>query len=82
VPGELPTSEATREKLLGLLSGRYSRDVIVNWARPWVIADDLHVDDMVLWGVITAMGAVDTPADPDGYLFWEPDFDAWLDELE
>jgi hypothetical protein len=82
VPGPSPTLQETREKLLGLLSGRYSRDEVRDWAWPWVITDDPHVDDRVLWRVVTAMAAVDTPADPDGYLFWEPDFHAWLDELE
>jgi hypothetical protein len=83
VHGDPPTRDEAREKLIGLLNGRYSRDEIHNWARQWVVVMRDPLEDRELRRVIEGMAAVDTPGGPDrNFLFTEPDFHAWLDQLE
>lgn len=77
-----PSRADVREQIEGLLAGRYSRRDVSMWARQWVASWDPHVDDDVVWRALTALAGADTPTDPDGYLYYESDFHAWLDELE
>lgn len=77
-----PTREDVRERIEGLLASRYTRRDVSAWAHQWVAAWDPQVADDAVWRALTALAGADTPAEPDGYLYYEPDFHAWLDELE
>lgn len=66
----------------GLLSGRFSREDVSRWAHQWVAAPDPGIEDEVVWRALTRLGGADARAGSDEFLYFEPDFHAWLDELE
>lgn len=77
-----PSRAEVRERLSGLLSGRFSREDVSRWALQWVTAWDPGIKDEVVWRALTRLGGADAGAGPNEYVYFEPDFHAWLDELE
>lgn len=80
--GRAPTRAEVREKLRQLLSGEITRQDASAWAHQWVAAAHPGVDDPVVWTALTRLGGADLRAGPDDFLYFEPDFHAWLDEVE
>lgn len=77
-----PSRSDVREKLVQLLSGEASRQEVSRWAHQWIAADHPEVDDLVVWTALTRLGGADLLSGPEDHLFYEPDFHAWMDELE
>jgi hypothetical protein len=79
---EPPTRADVKEKLHNLLARRLSREEVSSWALRWVAMDDPNVDDQLVWRALTRMGGADARAGSDEYLYFDADFQAWLDEFE
>jgi hypothetical protein len=77
-----PSRNEVRETLRKLLSGELSRQEVSRWAHTWVAADRPEVADGVVWTALKRLGGADLRAGPDDFLYFEPDFHAWLDEVE
>jgi hypothetical protein len=77
-----PTRAEVREKLRQLLAGEMTRQEVSKWAHQWVAAKHPDVEDRVVWIALTRLGGADLRAGSDEFLYCEPDFHAWLDEVE
>ncbi|NOY55279.1 MAG: DNA-binding protein [Actinobacteria bacterium] len=77
-----PSQADIRDMLRGLLAGSLSREEVSRWAQRWVGAVDPGIDDPVVWRALTRLGGVDLRASTDEYLYYDPDFHSWLDEVE
>lgn len=77
-----PSLADIRDMLRGLLAGRLSREEVSRWAHRWVGAAEPGIDDPVVWRSLTRLGGADLRAGADEYLYYDPDFHSWLDEVE
>ena len=68
-------------KIRALASGDLSRADVSAWAVQLLLDDDCDVSDEIAWGVINALGGVDTPSVDRPYLYGPLDFDDWLETL-
>ncbi|WP_404385020.1 hypothetical protein LL946_04025 [Knoellia locipacati] len=77
-----PTRDALRQRLLDLLSRRITPEEAADWAAAWVRDASPDVKDQLVWDALKKLSGADLRVSPDEYLHSEPDFHAWLDELE
>lgn len=81
-------TEIARNELLSKLNklsnGKETRESISEWAFSILNDDNVVVTDKVIWHVLEALGAVDTPnlESNHGYLYTSDDFDEWRKLLE
>lgn len=71
-------------KLNKLSNGTETRESVSEWAFSILNDDNVVVTDKVIWRVLEALGAVDTPnlESNYGYLYTSDDFDEWRKLLE
>jgi hypothetical protein len=79
---EAPSRELVHERLLGLLSGRFSPDEVAEWAAPWVRDRNSGFVDPVVWRALIQLSGADVRESPVEYLHSVPDFQQWLSEFE
>jgi hypothetical protein len=78
----VPSRHEVRDRLLGLLAGKVTRDEAAHWASTWIRDDSQRVNDTVVRRALKHLAGADLLARPGVYLHTEPDFHRWLDELE
>jgi hypothetical protein len=77
-----PSREEMRLRLRDLIGGKCSRQDVSDWAAQWLAADYPSVEDDVVWRALVGLGAANLKTGPNEYLYYEPDFHAWLDDVE
>lgn len=70
------------EKLAQLATGLVTRQEVSLWACEWAAAPVTDVPDDVVRTALILLGSADVRAGPHDYLYFEPNFRAWLAEIE
>jgi hypothetical protein len=76
-----PSRVEVETRLLDLIAGRIGRDEATNWAMQWIGSSDPDIDDEVVWRALNNLAGADAPSTDRQFLFDQPDFQAWLEEL-
>jgi hypothetical protein len=77
-----PSRRDVKEWLVGLLTEEKTREEVAGWAAKWIRMDDPDVEDTVVWSALRHLAGADLQMAPGEYLHHDPEFHAWLDELE
>lgn len=80
--GNAPSRELVHQRLVDLLAGRATREVVADWAAKWIREPATAVEDPVVWEALKELAGADLRVSPSEYLHSEPDYHAWLDKLE
>jgi hypothetical protein len=75
-----PSRAEVEDRLLDLIGGGISREDASNWARQWVLDDDLEIDAGT-WEALRRLIASDIPSTDRPYLYERIDFESWLSDL-
>lgn len=81
-PGPLPSREEVEAKIRNLLNGILAHEDVAVWASQWTTQFAPRVNDPTVWEALLSLSGADTLEGPGVYLHTEPDFHAWLDELQ
>jgi hypothetical protein len=79
---EPPSRQDVKKRLVDLLTEAKTREEVADWAAEWIRMDDPDVEDSVVWSALRHLAGADLQTAPGEYLHHDPDFHAWLDELE
>ncbi len=66
------------EKLNGILKGEISRDDVASWSLQFINDDDMRIDDLKAWELLTLVGSVDLYDSPETYLYEDDDISKWI----
>lgn len=76
-----PTIVEVVNQLQAILKGTISREEVADWAGFWVMADELDVEDALLWKLLKQAAGVDLKDSPVSYLHDEADIWSWIESF-
>lgn len=75
-----PTKSEVTEKLQGVVSGTYNRELVGEWALNYIRNDDrVEITDVYAWRYLVIASAVDEMISPSEYLYDIQDIQKWIE---
>ncbi|MED4229382.1 DNA-binding protein [Neobacillus cucumis] len=73
-----PTVSKIIDSLKSVLNGELIREEVSDWASYYVMADDLAIDDEIVWDLLKIISGIDILDSPTSYFHNEEDIKDWI----